>query len=177
MTRGGASRVFAYRWDWDEEPRILGADLSAMVGAAHGLEIPFVFGHFDLGPQARRLFANEDGAAARDELSRRMMSYWAEFARGGDPGRGSKGDLPTWQAWNESSSTAPKLILLDTEAGGGVRMSNATVTKEAVIAAVESDPTLESAARRCAVFAQLTRWARNYTKADYGKKCASFPLG
>ena len=27
MTAGGASAVYAYRWDWDEEPTILGADL------------------------------------------------------------------------------------------------------------------------------------------------------
>jgi para-nitrobenzyl esterase len=44
--------VYVYRFDWDEEPTRLGADLSMMLGAAHGFEIPFVFGHFNLGRAA-----------------------------------------------------------------------------------------------------------------------------
>ena len=44
--------VFVYRFDWDEEPKLLGADLQPMLGAAHGFEIPFVFGHLDLGRRA-----------------------------------------------------------------------------------------------------------------------------
>ena len=31
--------VFVYRFDWDEEPTILGTDLPQMLGAAHGFEI------------------------------------------------------------------------------------------------------------------------------------------
>ncbi|MFI5366418.1 MAG: carboxylesterase/lipase family protein [Candidatus Binatia bacterium] len=56
--------VFVYRFDWDEEPHVLGADLSIMLGAAHGLEIPFVFGHFDLGRQANVLFSRTMNPAA-----------------------------------------------------------------------------------------------------------------
>ena len=33
-------------------PPSWGADLGVMLGAGHGLEIPFVFGHYDLGPKA-----------------------------------------------------------------------------------------------------------------------------
>ena len=40
--------VFAYRFDWDEEPTILWLDFSSLLGAAHGLEIPFVFGTLTL---------------------------------------------------------------------------------------------------------------------------------
>jgi para-nitrobenzyl esterase len=176
MTAGGAGAVYAYRWDWDEEPTILGADLSTMVGAAHGLEIPFVFDHFDLGREAARLFDNPAAAPGRAELTRAMMAYWAEFARTGDPSRGGKGDQPEWLAWDPSGAGAPKFVVLDTSSDGGVRMSNQTVTKEAVLAAIESDPALGNDARRCAVYAQLIRWARNYSTADYDKRCAAFPL-
>ena len=43
-----------------------------LLGAAHGFEIPFVFGHWDLGSQGKLLFsaANEPGRAA---LSQQMM--------------------------------------------------------------------------------------------------------
>jgi len=44
--KNGSDAVWSYRFDWDEEPKKLGSDLSVMLGAAHGFEIPFVFGHF-----------------------------------------------------------------------------------------------------------------------------------
>ncbi|MEN8160768.1 MAG: carboxylesterase family protein, partial [Myxococcota bacterium] len=92
----GAS-VYAYRWDWDEEPRLPGVyDGSFVIGAAHGLEIPFVFGHWDVGPETSSLF-NFLNRSGREALSAAMMSYWAEFAYTGSPGRGRAGDLPEWK--------------------------------------------------------------------------------
>src|SRR5436305_1699803 len=75
---------FVYRFDWREEPTVLGGDIGKMLGAAHAFEVPFVFGHFDLGPdgRARWTAANEPGRRA---LSQAIMSYWAAFARGGVP--------------------------------------------------------------------------------------------
>ena len=113
--------VFAYRFDWDEEPKILWVDFSQLLGAAHALEIPFVFGSYDLGPLTPAVF-NEDNAPGREELGRRMRSYWIEFARTGDPGRGVDGDLPAWTAYESGDANAPRLMMLDTEQDGGVRM-------------------------------------------------------
>ncbi len=84
---------YVYRWDWDEEPTILGTNLSRLIGAAHGLEIPFVFGHFYLGPEGSQIFDGA-GESARLALSRAMMAYWANFARTGVPGSGGTEDLP-----------------------------------------------------------------------------------
>ena len=39
MIASGNPGVYAYRWDWDEEPSALGYDLSVALGAAHALEI------------------------------------------------------------------------------------------------------------------------------------------
>ena len=49
MSAAGNDNVYAYRFDWDEEPSQLGFDLSVALGAAHGLEIAFVFNDFDGG--------------------------------------------------------------------------------------------------------------------------------
>ena len=77
----GRVPVFAYRFDWDEEPAVLGTDLSELVGAAHGFEIPFVFFNFDLGdPVLNRILFGGDGRGRRRRLAIRMMAYWAEFA-------------------------------------------------------------------------------------------------
>jgi para-nitrobenzyl esterase len=147
MRRSGARDVFVYRWDWDEEPSMLGADLSEMIGASHGFEIPFVFGHYDLGPRANVVWTDEN-RAGRDLLSDQMMSYWTEFARSGRPGKGRRGDQAEWGRW-ELASAAPKLMLLDTPAGGGLRMSSEATTAADVIELVRNDPRLDSS--RCDV--------------------------
>ena len=171
--------VFVYRFDWDEEPTMLGADLSVMLGAAHAFEIPFVFGHFDLGKQGNVIFtkANE---ASRKALATQMMSYWAEFAYTGSPGGGRSGRLPAWTPWDDGSPESPKFLVFDTAAGGGVRMSSNAVTQSSVLAAVDSDPRLATQKDKCRIFRELADWSRGFTKKDYptaGKQgCREYPF-
>ncbi|HJM71478.1 MAG TPA: carboxylesterase family protein, partial [Gammaproteobacteria bacterium] len=47
LANQGRSNVFAYRFDWDDEPRKYGVDLKNLLGASHAFEIPFVMGNFD----------------------------------------------------------------------------------------------------------------------------------
>jgi para-nitrobenzyl esterase len=150
--------VYAYRWDWDEEPWLpFLYDGGAMIGASHGLEVPFVFGHWDLGPETSKLF-NWLNRAGREALSAQMMSYWANFAYTGSPGRGRSGELPEWQAWDDRSIDAPKYAVLDTPEGGGVRMGSKTWTLERVVAETLADPRLGDARDRCAVLRSLALW-------------------
>ena len=133
MAASGARDLFMYRFDWDEEPTILGTELSRMLGASHGLEIPFVFGHFDMGRDANRLFtsANEPG---RRDLSAAMMSYWTAFARSGDPGRGD-GKQPEWPRW----SAQHEYVVLDTPAGGGITRASGVSTRDTVLQSIEQE--------------------------------------
>jgi para-nitrobenzyl esterase len=150
--------VWAYRWDWDEEPRIPWLyDGGFVIGAAHGLEIPFVFGHWDVGPETRSLF-NALNREGREALSLAMMSYWAEFAYAGSPGRGRAGDLPEWSAWDPSGDAAPRYAVLDTAEGGGIRMASETWTMDKVLADVLADPRLPRPRDRCGVLYALARW-------------------
>jgi len=150
--------VFAYRWDWDEERSLpLFYDGPKMLGASHGFEIPFVFGHWDLGPDTRLIFGG-GSREGRETLSGQMMSYWAEFAYSGSPGRGRGGDLPEWPSWDDSSAEAPKYILLDTPADGGLRLVSETFTIDRVVAELIVDPRLATARNRCAVLRALTEW-------------------
>jgi carboxylesterase type B len=169
--------VFAYRFDWDEEPRVMGADLGVMLGAAHVFEVPFVFGHFDLGREGNVIFskANEPGRLA---LAAQMMSYWAEFAYAGAPGRGRDGRLPEWAPWDGAAAATPKYLVLDTPAGGRLRMSAETVSRTGVVAAVEADPRLATPAEKCEMLGVLARWGRGYTPAEYARRaeCAAYPL-
>jgi para-nitrobenzyl esterase len=170
--------VFVYRFDWDEEPKLLGIDLGTYLGAAHGFEIPFVFGHWDLGKQGSVIFSDAN-RHARETLGEQMMSYWANFAWTGDPGRGRAGELPAWSAW-DGRPGAHKYMILDTPSGGGARMGSEPVTPESVLASVDADPRLRSQRDRCFVYHELARWSRGFTEAEYASAgrqgCAPHPF-
>jgi para-nitrobenzyl esterase len=166
--------VFVYRFDWDEEPTLLGLDLGAILGASHAFEIPFVFGHWDLGGQGNVIYTPEN-EAGREALSAKMRSYWAAFAADGDPGRGRQGELPAWAAWS-GRPDAPKTMALDTDAGGGVRMTPDTATVAGVLAAVDADSRLDDAKARCWVKRELAARWRGLTRDEYAAlpECKEF---
>jgi para-nitrobenzyl esterase len=155
QVRGGARDVFVYRFDWDEQPKTWLGDLPQLIGASHGIEVPFVFGRFDLGPLTELVF-NEANEPGRIALSDAMMSYWAQFAATGDPGRGRSGELPRWQRWSDDSPDAPRSMLLDTPDGGGLRMSSESVTQTELLAELSRDPVVPEKLR-CDLLEQLQK--------------------
>ena len=166
--------VFVYRFDWDEWPDLLGFEASRYLGAAHGFEIPFVFGHWDLGQRGRVLF-RASNRASREGLSDAMRSYWAQFAATGRPGTGLDGTLPEWSAW-DGSPGGHKYVILDSPEGGGVRMGSEPATVAGVVASVAKDPRLATAKERCWVYRELAARSRGFDRADYEKlDCGEFP--
>ena len=174
-----AGRVWVYRFDWDEELSLPYVRLDRMLGASHGFEIPFVFGHFDLGPEAIGVFTPLN-RSARKELSGRMMSYWAEFAHTGDPARGRDGSLPAWLPWDDSSPDAHRYAILDTESDGGVRMGSEPMTVARVLEGVAADERLPDDRERCLVYRELADWAwgRGFGPDDYAElpACRDYPF-
>lgn len=170
---GGGAAAWAYRWDWDEQGKAYGVvDLSRIIGAAHGLEIPFVFGHFDLGARSELLY-NADNEGPRLELSRRMMGYWAEFARTGRPGNGGQPDSPEWLPWRDDAGAA-RLMVFDTTAGGGLRMIDEKISRGSLVARMDAEPIPADA--RCDLFRATFRmrrdpWADAAWKGFAGGQC------
>lgn len=90
--------VYYYRFDFNRH------SLPHMVGAAHGLEIPFIFDNLDRPPAG--YFLSRGQTKRAKELSRIMMGYWTNFARKADPnGPG----LLTWPAY--TPETRARMIL------------------------------------------------------------------
>jgi para-nitrobenzyl esterase len=144
LSAAGNSNVYAYRFDWDEEGSVLGYDLSKAFGAAHGMEIPFVFGNFGGG-----FFGNMfDNSPNMEGLSDSMMSYWAEFAVNGDPGQGRDGSEVHWQAWGENGVRS---LILDTVDDRGIRMEDEVVTIAGLKAELAADPDLNQQ-QRCHMY-------------------------
>jgi len=170
--------VFAYRFDWDEEPTVLFADYGQLLGAAHAMELLFVLGHLDLG-RANRFLFDEARRPAAEALSDAMMSYWGEFAHAGAPGRGRDGELPRWQPWVPTAEGA-RFLVLDTDADGGIRMADDIVDREALIAEVADQPRFASARERCEVYAGFVHWGESLPEERYAEVadglCADIPL-
>ena len=87
------------------------------------------------------------------------MSYWSQFAYTGDPESGRERKLPRWYPWSDSPDAPGKFLVLDTEAGGGLRMSHDSVTQKGIIAQLARDDRFESWAERCAIYADFVRWS------------------
>lgn len=79
--------VWVYRFDW--ESPVFGG----VLGAAHAMELPFVFNTLDLG--ISRLFTGD--SSARQPLADLMHAAWAAFISNGDP---SIAALPPWPRYN-----------------------------------------------------------------------------
>jgi len=171
MEAAGNPQVYAYRFDWDELPTRGGYDLGKALGAAHFLEVPFVFGDFENFPLSY-LF---EESPSRDALSESMMSYWAQFAYTGDPGRGRDGDLPHWLSWGTDGQRS---LILDTPSGGGIRMMDERVTRQSVVEAIASDPAITSQRERCEIYLRTFRWGGQFDRAEYDglgdEGCAAF---
>ncbi|MYF10771.1 MAG: carboxylesterase family protein [Gammaproteobacteria bacterium] len=171
MAASGHPNVYAYRWDWDEEPSALGYDLSVALGAAHALEIAFVFNDFEGGIAALGyIYPNDENQSA---LSRSMMSYWTEFAYAGAPGRGRDGAEVPWLAWGQGGQTS---ILLDTPTDGGIRMDDDVVTSASVKAELMADASLPPGRERCELYVRLFRWQGLFDDGEYRSLgCAAYP--
>jgi para-nitrobenzyl esterase len=136
MVASGHQPVFVYRFDWDELPSSWFIDFGAMLGAGHGLEIPFTF--YDVDNEMTYMpfdimdDSNLDGA---EPLARAMSSYWGQFAHTGRPVTGSTHDLPQWLPWQAQEN----FIVLDSQADGGIRMQSEGIDRSIVFGRLAQD--------------------------------------
>ncbi len=173
--------VYAYRFDWDEEPTILGIDVGFMVGAAHSIEIPFVFCEFSdfLGPEFDPLIFTDANYPGRKALADTMSSFWAEFAYNGNPGTGRDQTEIEWTPWDNTTPASDKFIVFDTQDDGDIRMSSSTVSLEAIKYRLLADSNFPNQEQHCEVYVQLFANTDLWDDAEYenlGKEgCGDYP--
>ncbi|MDG1909235.1 MAG: carboxylesterase family protein [Pseudomonadales bacterium] len=165
--------VFAYRFDWDELPSILGVDLSKLMGAVHASEIPFVFESFDDRLMNWVLFSDEN-IPSRTELSKKMSSYWAEFAYNSSPGRGRDGTQTDWTPWDENPDQG-KFVILDSERDRGIRMNNQAVTFSVLKHRLLQDTAFPTTAAKGKIYDCIFRDSKHWDEEEFkslgGKTC------
>ncbi|XP_021511025.1 acylcarnitine hydrolase-like isoform X2 [Meriones unguiculatus] len=91
VARAQSSHAPVYLYEFQHPPNILKDVRPPHVKADHGDEIFFVFGSSFWGSKFE--FTEEE-----ELLSRRIMKYWANFARHGNP---NSVDLPHWPVFNQ----------------------------------------------------------------------------
>ena len=151
MTASGNANVYTYRFDWDEEPDLLGMELSKVLGAAHGLEIAFAFNDFKGRFDTSYIYPNDEAQFA---LADSMSSYWTAFAASGDPGRGQNGEQVPWLAWGTDGKRS---IILDSPADQGIFMDDQEVTREQIRAALINDDGFVDETLRCKIYVRTFR--------------------
>ena len=87
------SDVYKYLFTW-ESPF-----LGDMLGACHGIDVPFVFGHVDL-PGSDKFVGSGPGVRALADIT---MDAWLGFAREGDPGHAGLGSWPAYETRRRST--------------------------------------------------------------------------
>ncbi|MCY8094481.1 carboxylesterase family protein, partial [Bacillus haynesii] len=91
--------VFMYRFDWHTD-----SEYPPFNKAAHGLEIPFVFGNMDSLEQLTGTKASEEAQL----LAKQIQAAWVSFARSGNPST----DHVSWPDYDEDSR---KTLIFDQE--------------------------------------------------------------
>ena len=168
MFSSGKRDVFAYRFDWDEQGKLLWMDFSKIFGAAHAMEIPFITGTMKLLGIERFMF-NEDNLPDATRLSIAMQSYWAEFAYTGNPGKGRDKNLPEWKAWTKSGD---KFLILDSANDQGIVMSDIELKRIEEFKRLYADTRIKKEQTKCKFLANLADNAYEKNALNfYSNKC------
>jgi para-nitrobenzyl esterase len=101
-----------YRFDW-ESPTFGGR-----LGAAHALELPFVWNRLDL-PMAPILLGKDPSVAL--PLATTMHATWAQFIKTGDPNGAGLPEWPRYDAERRATMLLDRTCTIADDPGGQAR--------------------------------------------------------
>ena len=167
--------VFAYRLEWDY---LLPAPYldNILLGATHGLDVVFVFGRDNLGPEFLHIpLISEKHLRSYQQLSDAMMAYWAQFAATGNPADSTNSMRPHWRPWSVAEGNT--YFVLDDITKGGLRMNTSMLTKPHILQELSVDSDIISNDERCQFLRDLYRIAGRFSlfhRPDYENFCDGY---
>ena len=135
------NNLYSYRFDWDEERNGPLGNYQLFLGAAHGIEIPFVAQTFDMEQipwYVKPLIFPDSSEAGRMALSEQMMTFWANIAKYGDPNM--FGEHKNWEKFTPDNQS---YLRLDNPNDNLIEMINDPVDPIELVNKLKSDSTLE----------------------------------
>ncbi|HSW06048.1 carboxylesterase/lipase family protein [Aquabacterium sp.] len=165
MLAGGHGDVWTYRFDWDETPAVPFVRPDILLGAAHGMEMAFAFrdtaGELDIFGVNTAF-----NRAGRRAVAQAMGDAWTSFARTGVPGLSGGAQ---WQ--RRTPGTAAETLLIDSPAGGGLRMAAVRRDIGSLKRSLRESPQVTSGESRCRIYARVFLWSPlfvgNGSEAEY----------
>ncbi len=107
----GNKNLYSYRFDWDDQRKLIIADFSELIGASHALEIPLLAGDATLvGGSPISNFIYPRGFS-KFFTSRNMMLFWSNFAKTGDPG--SSSNKIKWHPFFDENQSTRSFMIID----------------------------------------------------------------
>lgn len=150
--------VYAYRFDWDEEPNIFGFDVSVILGAAHGLEIPSAFGDPDMViiDKVKSFVYSSENRKGRISLADSMASYWAAMAYNGSPGEGMPYETQSiaWAPWSDQPEVE-NIIVFDSPLDSGIDMVNLHLYSEDAQVRLQNEEAFSTEEVRCRIYRDI----------------------
>ena len=133
-----ASPVYAYRFDWDEEPD----DWSFLIGAGHAMELGFLFKTKSLTEEKKtsiaQLLYDTEKMDTDLQLADEMGKYWVNFAYDDDPNMNPYVMNNKWLDWN-SETNEERFLVLDTINDKGIVMYDANLSESSILQGLESE--------------------------------------
>ena len=145
MHESGYTDLYAYRYDWDEQPDNYFVPFSQILGAAHASEIAFIMGAPMYGDIGDYMYPDTDSAAEMTEI---MMTAWGAFARDGSP------RLPNGRDWPRYDPATPAFMRLDV--GGQLELSDDVPDRDELLSRVAGNETVSELERCLLVWELLT---------------------
>ena len=147
LRASGHEDVWAYRFDWNDGGSFLVTDSGQLFGAAHSMEIPFVFNHFEFYGALDGLLFTDGNAEGREAIAAAMGAHWGRFAHEGVPGS-------DWDRWQAGGA----LMRFDTPSEGGQQMMVGEESLAGILEGLAQDERLDDR-QRCVVAEELTGWS------------------
>lgn len=136
--------IYTVEIRYGDNPEVVGQEMSQLVGATHGIFLPFLC-DAPCGPAAQYPESfNNDGA---EELTNSFTSYIANFLWSDNPNGKNlflKTDLPKWHPWTSKTSGPTDLILDANKSNEIIYQSQERYQYDAILDAIEKDTRLDS---------------------------------
>ena len=156
LSKAGNSKLYSYRFDWDDHRKFLIADFKQLFGAGHALEIPLLTGSTKLvgGPPISNFMYPK--GKSHFYTSRNMMKFWTNFAKYGEPGYSTNN--VKWELYNLDESNYSSYMVIDKKKN--LKMSSDNISFKGLAEMIYIDNRLTEL-EKCVVLYQMFTYVGN----------------